>query len=124
MLAHYLHDVGVTNGDVVMIWAHRSVDLVVAIMGTLASGATFSVLDPAYPPARQKIYLEVSQPRALVQLARATDEAGPRAPIVREYIDQELQLKGEVPSLRIADDGFLSGGEVDGNGIEAESVNI
>lgn len=119
MLAHYLHDVGVTNGDVVMIWAHRSVDLVVAIMGTLASGATFSVLDPAYPPARQKIYLEVSQPRALVQLARATDEAGPLAPIVREYIDQELQLKGEVPSLRIADDGFLSGGEVDGKDVLA-----
>ena len=35
VLAHYLHDAGVTNGDVVMIWAHRSVDLVVSIMGTL-----------------------------------------------------------------------------------------
>lgn len=35
ILAHYLHDNGVTNDDVVMIWAHRSVDLVVAIMGTL-----------------------------------------------------------------------------------------
>lgn len=34
-LAHYLHDAGVTNGDVVMIWAHRSVDLVVSMMGTL-----------------------------------------------------------------------------------------
>lgn len=36
-LAHYLHDAGVTNGDVVMIWAHRSVDLVVCIMGTLVN---------------------------------------------------------------------------------------
>jgi L-aminoadipate-semialdehyde dehydrogenase len=35
VLAHYLHDAGVTNGDVVMIWAHRSVDLVISIMGTL-----------------------------------------------------------------------------------------
>lgn len=35
VLAHYLQSRGVTNGDVVMIWAHRSVDLVVAIMGTL-----------------------------------------------------------------------------------------
>ena len=34
-VAHYLHDAGVTNGDVVMIWAHRSVDLVIAMMGTL-----------------------------------------------------------------------------------------
>ena len=36
-LAHYLHDAGITNGDVVMIFAHRSVDLVVAMMGTLVS---------------------------------------------------------------------------------------
>ena len=35
VLAHYLHNAGVTNGDVVMIWAHRSVDLVVSFMGTL-----------------------------------------------------------------------------------------
>lgn len=34
-LAHYLHDAGVSKGDVVMIWAHRSVDLVVSFMGTL-----------------------------------------------------------------------------------------
>jgi L-aminoadipate-semialdehyde dehydrogenase len=37
ILAHHLTEAGVTNGDVVMIWAHRSVDLVVAIMGTLVS---------------------------------------------------------------------------------------
>lgn len=34
-LAWYLHNAGIKNGDVVMIWAHRSVDLVVALMGTL-----------------------------------------------------------------------------------------
>jgi L-aminoadipate-semialdehyde dehydrogenase len=64
-----------------------------------------------------EIDLEVSQPRALVQLARATDEAGPLAPIVREYIDQELQLKGEVPSLRIDDNGHLTGGDIDGKDV-------
>ena len=37
ILAHRLHDAGITNGDTVMIWAHRSVDLVVAFMGTLVS---------------------------------------------------------------------------------------
>ncbi|KAL8407464.1 hypothetical protein RB594_006333 [Gaeumannomyces avenae] len=119
VLAHYLHDAGVTNGDVVMIWAHRSVDLVVSIMGVLASGATFSVLDPLYPPARQQIYLEVSGPTALVNIARATDEAGPLAPLVRKYIDEELKLKAEVPSLRIDDNGFLSGGEMDGRDVFA-----
>ena len=150
VLAHYLHNAGITNGDVVMIWAHRSVDLVVSFMGALvccnpeavsgnkneaaqkarlivlilnkASSATISVLDPAYPPARQKIYLEVAQPRALVQIARATDEAGPLAPIVRNYIDDELDLKTEVPSLRLGDDGVLSGGnDDDGNDVFAQA---
>ncbi|KAI0165050.1 large subunit of L-aminoadipate-semialdehyde dehydrogenase [Hypoxylon sp. FL1284] len=113
MLAWYLHNAGVTNGDVVMIWAHRSVDLVIALMGTLASGATMTVLDPAYPPARQKIYLEVSQPRALIKIGRATDENGPLADLVQSYIDQDLQLKAQVPELRLLDDGSLSGGRVD-----------
>lgn len=39
-LAHYLHDAGITNGDVVMIWAHRSVDLVVSLMGILVSSSS------------------------------------------------------------------------------------
>ncbi|KAI1469225.1 large subunit of L-aminoadipate-semialdehyde dehydrogenase [Daldinia caldariorum] len=116
-LAWYLHKAGITNGDVVMIWAHRSVDLVIALMGTLASGATMTVLDPAYPPARQKIYLEVSQPRALIKIGRATDENGPLADLVQSYIDQELQLKAQVPELRLLDDGTLSGGQVDSQDI-------
>ena len=73
-----------------------------------------SILDPAYPPARQKMYIEVAQPAALVNIAKATDETGSLAPIVRDYIDQDLQLKAEVPSLRIDDAGQLSGGEIDG----------
>ncbi|KAK9775047.1 putative Alpha-aminoadipate reductase [Seiridium cardinale] len=116
-LAHYLHDAGVTNGDVVMIWAHRSVDLVVSLMGILAAGATMTVLDPAYPPARQQIYLEVSQPRALLRIGRATDENGPLAPQVQQYIDSELKLKADVPELRLHDNGFLSGGEIDGKDV-------
>ena len=116
-VAHYLHDSGITNGDVVMIWAHRSVDLVVSIMGVLAAGATICILDPAYPPTRQKIYLEIAEPRAIISLAKATDEAGELAPLVRSYIDQELHLKAEVSSLRLRDDGVLVGGESGGKDV-------
>lgn len=42
------------------------------------------------------------------------------APIVRKYIDEELHLKAEVPSLRIGDDGVLSGGTVNGSDIFAQ----
>jgi L-2-aminoadipate reductase len=56
----------------------------------------------------------------LVNIARATDEAGPLAPIVGRYIDEELQLKGEVPSLRIGDSGILFGGEAGGKDLFAQ----
>ena len=46
VLAHHFVQSGIKRGDVVMIFAHRGVDLVVAIMAVLAAGATFSVLDP------------------------------------------------------------------------------
>jgi L-aminoadipate-semialdehyde dehydrogenase len=48
VLSHHLVDSGIQRGEVVMIFAHRGVDLVVAIMAVLAAGATFSVLDPLY----------------------------------------------------------------------------
>ncbi|KAI0485188.1 alpha-aminoadipate reductase [Xylariaceae sp. FL0804] len=118
-IAHYLYDAGITNGDVVMIFAYRSVELVCAFMGTLAAGATVTVLDPLYPPQRQQIYLEVSQPKALISIGKATDENGPLAPLVRKYIDEELSIKTEIPGLRLGDDGVLSGGERDGKDVFA-----
>ncbi|KAH8803246.1 non-ribosomal peptide synthetase [Xylogone sp. PMI_703] len=114
ILANQLHEAGITNGDVVMIFAYRSVELVIAFMGTLAAGATITVPDPACPPARQQIYLEVSQPKVLTTIGRARDENGTFAPRVQRYIDEELSLKLRVPELRMSDDGHLTGGEVDG----------
>lgn len=122
-IANYLHDAGITNGDVVMIFAHRSVELVCSFMGILASGATITVLDPAYPPARQQIYLEVSQPKALLSIGKATDENGPLAPLVQKYIDEELSLKTQISDLRLGDDGVLFGGEKDGQDIFAPVRN-
>ena len=44
LVAHYLVSNGIQREDVVMIYAYRGVDLVVAIMGVLKAGATFSVI--------------------------------------------------------------------------------
>lgn len=106
VLAHHLVQSGIKRGDVVMIYAYRGVDLVVSVMGTLKAGATFSVIDPAYPPARQNIYLRVAQPRALVVIGKA----GKIDPLVEEYCDKELQLLTTVPELALQDDGSLIGG--------------
>ncbi|KZV74202.1 alpha-aminoadipate reductase Lys1p [Peniophora sp. CONT] len=106
VLSHYLLQGGIEREDVVMVYAHRSVDLVVAVMAVLKAGATFSVIDPAYPPNRQMIYLRVAQPRGLIVLKGA----GVIAPSVREFINTELQVRVEVPALELSPEGAIVGG--------------
>ncbi|KAL9579934.1 MAG: hypothetical protein Q9212_004796 [Teloschistes hypoglaucus] len=110
ILAHHLLQNGIERGDFVMIYAHRGVDLVVAVFGVLKAGATFSVIDPAYPPDRQIIYLDVAKPRALVVIEKASQEAGQLSSQVRSYISENLDLKTEIPALMLHDDGNMTGG--------------
>ncbi|KAI0346141.1 alpha-aminoadipate reductase Lys1p [Trametopsis cervina] len=106
ILAHHLLQGGVQREEVVMVYAYRSVELVVAVMAVLKAGATFSVIDPAYPPNRQTIYLGVARPRALIVLKGA----GKIGPTVREFITNEVQVRVEVPALELLPDGQLAGG--------------
>ncbi len=67
-LAHRLLAAGVRQGDRVAVWAHRSAPVAAAVLGALKAGAAFTMLDPAYPPARLVEILKVATPRALVRL--------------------------------------------------------
>lgn len=61
--------------------------------------------DPAYPPARQTIYLNVARPAALIVI----EKAGRLSPVVERYISTELTLKVLIPALAIQADGSLRG---------------
>ncbi|KAJ7152584.1 alpha-aminoadipate reductase Lys1p [Mycena crocata] len=106
ILAHHLIKGGVQREEVVMVYAHRSVDLVVAVMAVLKAGATFSVIDPAYPASRQILYLQVAQPRGLVVLKGA----GAISPAVREYLASDLKIRVEVPAVEVLPSGEIFGG--------------
>ena len=123
ILGHHLVSHGIQRGEVVMVYAHRGVDLVVAVMGVLKAGATFSVIDPAYPPDRQIVYLDVARPRALVVIDKATRDAGPLDRSVREWITENLNLRAEVPALKLQDNGSLSGGTM-GDGRDCLSASV
>ena len=124
VLAHHLLKSGLQLGEVVMIYSYRGVDLVVAVMGVLKAGGTFSVLDPAYPPDRQNIYLDVSRPRALVIIEKATQDAGELSDKVRTFVKQNLDLRTEVPALRLNDDGTVQGGQLDGKDVFEEVQSL
>jgi len=51
-LGHYLRNLGVCEGSLVMVSAKRSLEVVVGIMGILKAGAAFIPVDPGYPAER------------------------------------------------------------------------
>ncbi|KND94938.1 L-aminoadipate-semialdehyde dehydrogenase large subunit [Tolypocladium ophioglossoides CBS 100239] len=113
-LAHHFLAHGCQVGDVVAIYAYRGVDLVVAYMGALKAGATVSVLDPQYPPERQKVLLEVASPSFLVCIQKANQEFGKPSDVVADFIANNLRIKSTVPALELSASGELNGGIVQG----------
>lgn len=105
VLAHALLKAGIQRGEVVMVYAARSVEMVVCVMGILKAGGVFSVIDPAYPASRQTVYLSVSTPRALLII----DSAGSLHPTVSEYIEQNLNLRTLIPAISLKSDGTVVG---------------
>ncbi|KAI4141088.1 MAG: hypothetical protein L6R39_005509, partial [Caloplaca ligustica] len=123
-VAHHLLENGIERGDFVMIYAHRGVDLVVAVFGVLKAGATFSVIDPAYPSDRQIIYLDVAKPKALIVIEKASQEAGELSEQVRSWISSNLNLKTEIPGLMLHDNGILTGGQIKGKDVLDPQVHL
>ena len=60
-IARRLQSLGVGPGHYVGIFLKRSIDLVVALLGTLKAGAAYVPMDPAYPRERLGWMLEDSQ---------------------------------------------------------------
>ncbi|KAI4286958.1 MAG: hypothetical protein L6R35_003785 [Caloplaca aegaea] len=84
-------------------------------MGALKAGGTVSVLDPQYPPERQKVLLEVANPKFLVHIGHATDRIGKLSDDVASFIESRFSIKAEIPSLRLRDGGVLVGGDINGH---------
>ncbi|MCQ9178177.1 amino acid adenylation domain-containing protein [Streptomyces sp. IBSBF 2953] len=77
-LAHHLADRGVGPESVVALALDRGVDLVVAVLAVLKSGAAYLPVDPEYPGERIAFMLEDAVP-ALVLASTATVEVVARA---------------------------------------------
>ncbi len=51
-LAHYLHKLGLGPESLVSVCMERSIEMIVALMGTVKAGAAYVPMDPTYPPNR------------------------------------------------------------------------
>ncbi len=99
-LAAHLRTAGLEPGDRVAIWAHRSAPVAWAVLGALAAGGAFVMLDPAYPAARLVEILRLASPRAWVALA----DAGAPPPEVEELL-AGWQAEGSLLGRRVLPGG-------------------
>jgi amino acid adenylation domain-containing protein len=103
-LAHYLRAQGIQNEDIVAIYGHRSSALVWALMGVLKAGAAFIILDPAYPSARLIEYLQLAEPRGLINLAAA----GPFPVELNQFVEgRQWCVRLRLPQRAIAQRQYL-----------------
>jgi non-ribosomal peptide synthetase component F len=70
-LAGLLITKGVLPGDIVAIKMARSIEMVIAILGTLKSGGAYMPIDPDYPQERIDYMLKDSNARILINKSEA-----------------------------------------------------
>lgn len=57
-LAHHLRELGVKPGVLVGVFVERSLEMLVALLGTLKAGGAYVPIDPTFPPERVRFVLE------------------------------------------------------------------
>ncbi|TGB19163.1 amino acid adenylation domain-containing protein [Streptomyces palmae] len=70
-LAHALIERGVGRGDLVGVALDRSIDLVVALLAAMKTGAAYVPVDPKFPAERVRQMIEDAEPRLVVTPAAA-----------------------------------------------------
>lgn len=65
-LAYYLRSKGIKPNDIVGIMVNRSLEMIIAILGVLKSGATYIPIDPEYPQDRIEYMLDNSNSKFLL----------------------------------------------------------
>ncbi|MEM9820358.1 MAG: amino acid adenylation domain-containing protein [Bacteroidota bacterium] len=90
-LAYQLIENGIQKGDFVGIYCRRSVEMMVAILGILKSGAAYLPLDPDYPEERITYMLDHAAAKMVV-VQKALDFTLTKAQVASIPIEQERVL--------------------------------
>ncbi len=73
-LAHRLQKLGVGPDMLVGVYLHRSLDMMIAVMGTLKAGGAYVPLDPSFPKHRISYMIEDSECSVIVTEMRLEDK--------------------------------------------------
>jgi len=97
-LAIYLHKRGIIPESLVGIYAERSLDIVVGILGILKAGAIFIPLDPAYPKERIAFILEEAQMQLLITQKHLVEQipGGKTSLVLRDIEGEQIDVEREI----------------------------
>ncbi len=107
-LAHYLQKLGIKPEDKIGICVNRSIEMVVAILGTLKAGAAYVPLDPAYPIERLSFILQDAQVAVLItqsNILTETQRTHPRINLDQDG-DKITQESFENPESRVTENNL------------------
>ncbi|SEF52601.1 amino acid adenylation domain-containing protein [Actinacidiphila yanglinensis] len=106
--AHFLIADGHGRGAKIGVCLDYSVDLLVAILGTLKAGAAYVPFDPAYPSARLELLLGQVPDLALIVVSPATaglvETAAVRTVVIEELADRLAVLPATGPDVEVTGD--------------------
>jgi amino acid adenylation domain-containing protein len=95
-LAHHLKFLGVGPDSLVAVSMERSLEMLVAVLGTLKAGAAYVPLDPSFPADRLRFMLEDSKASLLLTRAVEKERLGELAKNVRSLcLDTDWRLISE-----------------------------
>ena len=130
-LAHMLQQHGVGPEVLVGVFAERSVEMVVGLLGILKAGGAYVPLDPSYPPDRLAFMLEDMQATVLLTQNRLRERLeGQSARII--CLDDDMFASEEsehAPSIRMTSDNlayviYTSGSTGRPKGVEVCHSNL
>lgn len=108
-LAHHLRGLGIGPGDLVGICAQHVLELVIALLGALKSGAAYVPIDPRHPPARRALILSDAGACLVLTYERAMEDF-PEDAIKRLCLDDDwpaiaLESEADPVSMMTFEDG-------------------
>ena len=95
-LAHHLRKLGVKPGVLVGVFIERSLEMLIALLGTLKAGGAYVPIDPTFPPERVRFVLEdAGASVVLTQTALTKEWSFGDAQVVQLDGDWELIARGD-----------------------------
>lgn len=95
-LAAYLSSQGIGTGKLVGIYVERSIDMLIALLGVLKSGAAYVPLDPLFPPERIRFMMNDAELSALITQSGLKADLGSLPPLAL-CLDESTELLASLP---------------------------